>query len=89
MGNTSSSVVDQCLATALGGNSPNQFATSKTPLWQLSHVHPWNLDVDVSPAAITYPRTAEQVAAVVKCAADNGLKVQPRSGGHSYQNFCT
>ena len=88
MGNQSSSVIEQCLTTALGGSNADFYATAKTPLYQLSHVRPYNLDVSVKPAAITYPKTADQVAAVVKCAAQNNLKVQARSGGHSFQNYC-
>jgi FAD/FMN-containing dehydrogenases len=41
----------------------------------------------VIPVAITYPRTTEQVAGIVSCAVENGYKVQPRSGGHSYANY--
>jgi hypothetical protein len=86
MGNTSSSAVQKCLTSAVGGN-PLLLATQSSPLYQIAHVRPYNLDYDINPAAVTYPRNADQVAAIVKCAAQNDLKVQPRSGGHSYGNF--
>lgn len=57
------------------------------PLYQITWVKPYNLAVDVSPAAVVRPNSTEDVAAVVRCAADNGVKVQARSGGHSYANF--
>ncbi|KAI3394755.1 hypothetical protein diail_2284 [Diaporthe ilicicola] len=55
--------------------------------YQLSWVKPYNLAVDVTPEAVIRPRSAADVAAAVKCAADNGYKVQAKSGGHSYANF--
>lgn len=50
----------------------------------------YNLDEPVvaEPAAVVRPRTAQEVAGVVKFAAKNGYKVQAKSGGHSYANFC-
>ncbi|CAI6243720.1 unnamed protein product [Periconia digitata] len=84
MGNTNSSAVQKCLESAVGAKN---FASSSTAAYQLAHVKPYNLDIPVNPAAVTYPSTSEQVAAVVKCAVDNNLKVQPRCGGHSYANY--
>jgi FAD/FMN-containing dehydrogenase len=52
-------------------------------------VHPYNLNFPVTPAAIAFPKTSDQIAAIVKCAAENGYKVQARSGGHSYGNYGT
>ncbi|KAJ4986883.1 FAD binding domain-containing protein [Stagonosporopsis vannaccii] len=86
MGNTSSSPVQKCLESAVGGNK-DLLASKNTPLFQLSHVKPYNLGVAVTPAAVTYPETTEHISAIVKCAVDNKLKVQPRSGGHSYANY--
>ncbi|KAL8716692.1 MAG: hypothetical protein Q9225_006000 [Loekoesia sp. 1 TL-2023] len=76
----------QCLLAALGGYSslvafPNQANYSS------SIVRPYNLDYPVVPAAVTFPQTTQQVADVVKCAAQSGYKVQPKSGGHSYGNY--
>ena len=49
----------------------------------------YNTDKPVAaqPAAVVRPKTAQQVADVVKFAANNGYKVQAKCGGHSYANF--
>ncbi|KAF2261924.1 FAD-binding domain-containing protein [Lojkania enalia] len=86
MGNTNSSAVQKCLSGAVGGDS-SLLAYTDTPFYQLAHVKPYNLDIPIVPAAVTYPKTTDQVAAIVKCAVDNNLKVQPRCGGHSYANY--
>lgn len=85
MGNKPSAV-ESCLLSAVG-NDKGLLAGKSTIGYQLSHVKPYNLDIPVTPAAVTYPKTSEQVAAIVKCAVDNSLKVQPRCGGHSYANY--
>ncbi len=43
----------------------------------------WNLAVDQRPAAVTLPRTAAEVAQVVRAAAQAGLRVAPQSTGHN------
>ncbi|KAJ4323828.1 hypothetical protein N0V84_004174 [Fusarium piperis] len=48
---------------------------------------PFNLGRVVKPAAVVRPKDADQVAAFVQCAAKNKVKVQARSGGHSYANY--
>lgn len=45
---------------------------------------PWNLRTTFTPQALAIPTTVPQVQAAVKCAAQNGVKVNPKSGGHSY-----
>jgi hypothetical protein len=85
MGNTSSSQVQKCLVGAVG----KDMAFKTDPLFQLSHVKPYNLGMPSIPAAVTYPKTTDQIAKIVKCAVDNSLKVQPRCGGHSYANYGT
>ena len=57
-------------------------------LYQFADAKPYNLDYPIVPAAVTYPTTPEQIAAIVKYAASANLKVQARSGGHSYGNYC-
>jgi len=54
------------------------------PLYQINWVKPYNLDVDVTPAAVVRPSTAADVSGIVKCASQNKVKVQAKSGGHSY-----
>ena len=44
---------------------------------------PWNVAVDQRPAAVAYPRTAAEVGAVVRVAAEPGLRVAPQSTGHN------
>jgi hypothetical protein len=44
---------------------------------------PWNLAVDQRPAAVAMPRTAAEVGAVVRVAAEAGLRVAPQSTGHN------
>jgi FAD/FMN-containing dehydrogenase len=81
MGN-SPSALNKCLTTAVGSN-----VAFPSLVWQLTDVKPYNLDISVNPLAITYPKTNEQVAAVVTCATNANAKVQARSGGHSYGNY--
>ncbi|EME46847.1 hypothetical protein DOTSEDRAFT_87280 [Dothistroma septosporum NZE10] len=52
----------------------------------LESEHPYNLDHPVTPAAIVFPRDAQQVSAAVMCARKYGIAVSSRSGGHSYTN---
>lgn len=56
-------------------------------LYQAIDVNRLNLNIPVTPAAVTFPTSSQQVAAVVRCAADNGYPVQAKSGGHSYGNY--
>jgi hypothetical protein len=44
---------------------------------------PWNVAVDQRPAAVARPRTVEDVQAVVRTAAEAGLRVAPQSTGHN------
>lgn len=43
---------------------------------------PWNLAVDLLPAAVGVPRTVDDVAAIVAAAARHGFRVCPLSTGH-------
>lgn len=43
----------------------------------------WNLAIDQRPAAVALPENAEDVAAVVAFARDQGLRVAPQGTGHS------
>lgn len=82
---TTAAAVHRCLLSAVDGNSAlvsfqNDF------LYGVTAVHEYNLNFPVTPAAVTFPETSEQVAAIVKCAAAHKYKVQARSGGHSFGN---
>jgi FAD/FMN-containing dehydrogenase len=45
---------------------------------------PWNLRLNFTPVALAVPSTVPQVQAAVVCASKAGVKVNPKSGGHSY-----
>jgi hypothetical protein len=47
----------------------------------------YNLRLQYTPAAVTIPTTPQHVADSVTCAGRAGLKVQARSGGHSYGSY--
>lgn len=81
------SVFEKSIKLALN-NDRELYALPSKPFYAIRDVKLYNHTYPVKPAAVTYPRTAEEVAAVIKCAADAGLKVQARSGGHSYANYC-
>jgi FAD/FMN-containing dehydrogenase len=44
---------------------------------------PWNVAVDQRPAAVALPRNAAEVSAVVRAAADAGMRIAPQSTGHN------
>jgi FAD/FMN-containing dehydrogenase len=44
---------------------------------------PWNVAVDLRPAAVALPRTSADVQAVVTAAVGAGLRVAPQSTGHN------
>src|SRR5271155_2891642 len=62
------------------------FAVSTSTNWA-SLVTPYNLRLFYEPAVITLPTTPQQVSHSVTCAAAAGLKVQAKSGGHSYASY--
>ena len=47
----------------------------------------WNLAVDQNPAAVVEPATAEDVEAVIRFAAQNGLRVAPQATGHGSESL--
>ncbi|KAJ4289799.1 hypothetical protein N0V90_011130 [Kalmusia sp. IMI 367209] len=48
---------------------------------------PFNLRLQYKPAAIVLPETNQHVQDAVVCASECALKVQAKSGGHSYASF--
>ncbi|KAG8169114.1 hypothetical protein KVR01_001863 [Diaporthe batatas] len=80
-----------CLTDVCAGRSDCvAFADNRLDIfntYQSNWVKPYNLAVEVTPDAVIRPKSSEEVAAIVKCAADNDFKVQAKSGGHSYANF--
>lgn len=52
-------------------------------------IAPYNLRLPYKPAAVVLPTTNQHVQDAVVCASQAGLKVQAKSGGHSYASFST
>lgn len=48
---------------------------------------PYNLRLPYKPAVIVVPTTNQHVQDAVVCGGKNGLKIQAKSGGHSYASF--
>ncbi|KAL3432031.1 hypothetical protein BDV09DRAFT_206192 [Aspergillus tetrazonus] len=82
---TALSTFATCLLASVGGDS-SLVAFPQQPNYP-NLVAPYNLDLLTTPAAIVFPEDTSQVAAAVKCAVDAGIKVQAKSGGHSYGNY--
>lgn len=82
---TTTATVHKCLLSAVNSNSAH-VSFQNDLLHGVTAVHEFNLNFPVTPAAVTFPETSEQVAAIVKCAAEYEYKVQARSGGHSFGN---
>ncbi|KAJ4340877.1 hypothetical protein N0V87_002231 [Didymella glomerata] len=50
-------------------------------------VEPYNLALPYKPSVVVLPHTQQNVQDAVVCAGQNGIKVQAKSGGHSYASF--
>lgn len=50
-------------------------------------VEPYNNRLAYKPAVVVLPTTNQHVQDAVVCASQAGLKVQPKSGGHSYASY--
>lgn len=84
----STSTLRQCLYTAVQ-NDPTLVAVDGDLLYQTLAVQVYNLNWPVTPAAVAFPKSTQQVSSIVNCAASLGYKVQAKSGGHSYGNYGT
>ncbi|KAL9632237.1 MAG: hypothetical protein Q9164_005440 [Protoblastenia rupestris] len=73
--------LQDCLAA---GNVPVRFISS--PDFS-ERVRPFNLRLPYTPTVIVLPTTTEHVSTAVVCAGQSNVKVQARSGGHSYASF--
>jgi hypothetical protein len=58
-------------------------------LHRSSYSFRYNLRLSWEPSIVTLPYTSDHVSRSVTCAAAAGLKVQAKSGGHSYASFST
>jgi len=73
--------IDDCLKAA---NVPVD--TKGSTDWN-NDVRAFNQRIQYTPVAIAVVKNAEQVAAAIACGAKNGVKVNAKSGGHSYASF--
>lgn len=87
-GNEDDFALRECIAEAVKGDSAKAQFSNETD-FLVNDVKPFNLNLQWTPFAITYPDTSEEVAAVVSGASDSGRKVQTRSGGRDFINKCT
>lgn len=83
----SHSAFEKAIALALD-NDEELYAFPNEPFYAQDHINRYNLDIVTTPIAVTYPKTTEQVCRIVRIANENNLKVQAKSGGHSYANLC-
>ncbi|GKT41596.1 FAD-linked oxidoreductase sorD [Colletotrichum spaethianum] len=74
-------VIDDCLAVA-----KVPYNTQNSSQW-MADATPFNVRIPYVPASIAVPLTTKHIQAAVKCGRDNGVKVTPKCGGHSYANF--
>jgi FAD/FMN-containing dehydrogenase len=86
MGNFASSPLQLCLLAAVAGDT-TRVAFPSNPFYRIIAPQPYNLDFPVQPAAVTFPNSSVEIEKLVRCATQGGLKVQARSGGHSYGNY--
>ena len=86
MGNTASNPLQVCLLAAVAGDR-SRVTFPSDPFYQIDAMHPYNLNIPVKPAAVTFPNSSVEIAKIVSCASQGGYKVQARSGGHSYGNY--
>ncbi|KAL0565428.1 hypothetical protein V5O48_016592, partial [Marasmius crinis-equi] len=87
MGNSPSTptAFESCLNSALPASA---ISVPGDLFYHSFAVKPYNLAYDdITPAAVVRPKTTEEVSRVVRCATDNAIKVQARSGGHSYGDY--
>ncbi|KAF6788475.1 glucooligosaccharide oxidase [Colletotrichum sojae] len=74
-------LLDDCLAAAGVPYNPKDSAQ-----WALDSA-PFNVRIPFVPVSIAVPLTTAHIQSAVRCGRDNGVKVTPKCGGHSYANF--
>ncbi|KAK3940858.1 Glucooligosaccharide oxidase [Diplogelasinospora grovesii] len=73
----------QCLKT-----KSVPFYVQQSPDWT-EYATTFNSRLQYEPAAIALPTTVQHISDSVICASNNGIKVQAKSGGHSYASYST
>lgn len=91
---SSTSVTSSPTPVPSGSNSAQQCLNGKQVPYKMTSdgdyaelVEPYNLRLPYKPAVVVLPTTNQHVQDAVVCAGQSGLKVQAKSGGHSYGNF--
>lgn len=86
--NDENALLQTCLTDSVGGDATRaQFSSGEN--FSTEYVKPYNRQYPYTPFAVMYPKNAEEVGEMVKCASENNRKVQARSGGHDYVSKCT
>ncbi|KAK6978121.1 hypothetical protein R3P38DRAFT_497939 [Favolaschia claudopus] len=75
-----------CLNNVFASSS-GDVAYPQSVFYQLANVKAYNQHIPVVPAAVTRPTTSQEISKIVQCAVASNVKVQARSGGHSYGNY--
>ena len=86
MGNSGSSPspLQSCLNNVCAGRAGCVAYPDNNIFYSIQWSKPYNLAIPVTPIAVVRPSTAEDVSGIVKCASSSNVKVQAKSGGHSY-----
>ncbi|MCW2621406.1 MAG: putative oxidoreductase [Frankiales bacterium] len=77
----STSAAGQAAAASLRGLCGGAVLLPGDPSYDEARM-PWNVQVDVHPAAVVYPAFPDEVAEVLRAAADAGLAVATQGTGH-------
>lgn len=77
--------IQACLEEAVSKDASRARFPSE-PDYASKHVRPYNLNFQHTPAAVMYPNSSTEVAAIVNCASKNHVRVQARGGGHDLTN---
>ncbi|KAI0836182.1 putative glucooligosaccharide oxidase [Hypoxylon sp. FL0890] len=78
--------IDFCSVIQQLINSGVPFKTSLDPDWT-TYSSTYNIRLPVTPAVVIVPTSLRHIQEAILCAREHGLKVQARSGGHSYASY--
>ncbi|KAK3681809.1 hypothetical protein B0T22DRAFT_434159 [Podospora appendiculata] len=89
MGNQASNLtpLEKCITAVADGRDGFAGFPGRTILYQDQWVHRYNLDYEVEPVAVIRPQSAKDISGIIMCATQHNVKVQAKSGGHSYGNY--
>ncbi|KAI1082588.1 putative glucooligosaccharide oxidase [Whalleya microplaca] len=80
--------VTSCMESIMGplANKGIPIRTASDADWDI-YSKAYNLRLPAKPAIVALPETIQHISDAVICASENGIKVQAKSGGHSYASF--